>query len=163
MSNLMSKIYIGYVVEVIKKNNKPTLELRVRVPSIHGVSSSSGVADKDLPIAKPLLTPGLTINSLKFTEFINNLNKVYVIFESGNFNNPVYLGIKGNSDIYDIPVDDDDARDKLSQLLLKIEKAGEEIEELESRLSDMGIRLYPPSREEPTDIKDGDLWFKIID
>lgn len=107
MSNLMSKIYIGYVVEVIKKNNKPTLELRVRVPSIHGVSSSSGVADKDLPIAKPLLTPGLTIDSLKFTEFINNLNKVYVVFESGNFNNPVYLGVKGNSDIYDIPVDDE--------------------------------------------------------
>lgn len=57
----------------------------------------------------------------------------------------------------------DDARDKLSQLLLKMKKIEEEIKELESGLLDMGIRVHPPSREEPDDMKNGDLWFQIID
>lgn len=105
MTNLMSTIYIGYVVEIIKQNNKPTLDLRVRVPSIHGVSESTGIADIDLPIAKPLMMPGTQLDSNNFISFIENLNKVYIIFESGNYNNPVYLGLKTNSDIYDIPMD----------------------------------------------------------
>ena len=101
--NKMTAIYIGYVTEIIYKNDLPTMELRVRVPSIHGVSSATGLVDEDLPIAKPLFIPGITYNKELFEEALQSLNKVYVIFEAGDDNLPVYLGLKGNSDLYDIP------------------------------------------------------------
>lgn len=106
MANLMSTIYIGYVVEIIYKNSKPTLDLRIRVPSIHGASADRGIADKDLPIARPLMMPGIQLSSINFTKFIQSTNKLYIVFESGNFNKPVYLGVKGNTDLYDIPMDE---------------------------------------------------------
>lgn len=97
------KIYIGYVVEIVRDNNdQPTLELKVRVPAIHGISSLTGTPDEHLPIAKPLITPGILIDTNKFVEFITNLNKVYIVFESGNFTKPIYLGIVGNKDVYSL-------------------------------------------------------------
>lgn len=102
----MSKVYIGYIVEPIYKDGKITLELRVRVPTIHGISSRSGIKDEDLPIAKPMFMPGIIYNQHLFLEAINNINKVYIIFEGGDTTEPVYLGIKGNSNLYDIPVND---------------------------------------------------------
>lgn len=103
--NEMSNIYIGYVVEPIYRDGKITLELRVRVPTIHGISSKSGVCNDDLPIAKPLFMPGVVYSQEIFLEAIENINKVYIIFEAGNFANPVYLGLRGNPDLYEIPVE----------------------------------------------------------
>ena len=103
MSNKMSTVFIGYIVEKIYKNGKPTLELRVRVPSVHGANSRSGLKDTQLPIAKPLILPGVEYNPESFEEMTLYLQKVYVIFESGDIMQPVYFGLKGNSELYDLP------------------------------------------------------------
>lgn len=103
--NAMSKIYIGYVVEPIYQDNRITFELRVRVPSIHGTSSQNGVRNEDLPIAKPLFIPGLVYNQKAFLDALESINKVYVVFESGQHRSPVYLGLKGNHDLYQIPIE----------------------------------------------------------
>lgn len=103
--NKMTKIYIGYVIEPIYKDDRITLELRVRVPSIHGINRFNGLKDEDLPIARPLFMPGITYDQELFLEALDSINKVYIIFESGDLDKPVYLGLKGNSDLYDIPVD----------------------------------------------------------
>jgi len=100
MGNLMSTIYIGYITEVILKNSKPTLELRIRVPSIHGISAAAGLPLSKLPIAKPMVIPGLEYNAESFLESVKKLNKVFVIFESGDYDKPIYFGVKGNSDLY---------------------------------------------------------------
>lgn len=103
MANLTSNIYIGYVVEVIKDSeNNPTFELRVRIPTIHGVDSKKGVPTKNLPIARPLLMPGAILNKNAFVEHFENINKVFIIFESGIFSKPFYLSI-GNNDLYSLP------------------------------------------------------------
>lgn len=103
MSNLTSNIYIGYVTEVLKDNNgQPTFELKVRIPTIHGVDNKTGVKQSDLPIARPLLMPGNTLNKDSFLEHIESINKVFIIFESGNFSKPFYLSI-GNNKLYTLP------------------------------------------------------------
>ena len=108
--NKMTGLYIGYATEIIYKNDMPTMELRVRVPSIHGLNASSGVSDEDLPIASPLFTPGLVYSKEKFEEAVYSLNKIYVIFESGDLNNPVYFGLKGNYELYPNIIDEDSFR-----------------------------------------------------
>lgn len=98
----MSKIYIGYVVEVIKDiNEEPTFELRVRIPTVHGVGST-GLPDSALPIAKPLVTPGTVLDKYKFSEFINNIKTAYIIFDKGNLSTPVYIGLQGDQSSYDM-------------------------------------------------------------
>lgn len=99
MSNLMSTVYIAYVVEIIYKDGAPTLDMRVRVPSIHGAK----VPSSQLPIAKPMVIPGSEFNAETLVSMMSKLNKVYVIFESGDYNKPVYFGVKGNGDLYDLP------------------------------------------------------------
>lgn len=99
------QFHIGYVVEAIYKNGKPTLELRVRVPTVHGASDKKGVKDRDLPIAKPMIFSGAVLDLETFEETLKNLSMVYIIFESGNLNKPVYFGIKGDSGLYDLPFD----------------------------------------------------------
>lgn len=102
MSNLMSKIYIGYVESIVKgRFDQPTLDLRIRVPSIHGTDGTKGVKNQHLPIARPLLAPGTQINKAKFVEHLEHINKVFVVFESGNYNKPFYLGIT-NSALYEV-------------------------------------------------------------
>ena len=102
MINDKTKIYVGIVEEVIKDNeNKPTLELRIRVPSIHGAGGNDGLATSQLPIAKPLVMPGMLINT-SFIELIQQIHQVYVIFEFGNLRNPVYIGIKDDQSLYSI-------------------------------------------------------------
>lgn len=103
MTNEMTTIFIGYIVEAIYKNGKPTMELRVRIPSVHGANRRNGVGDEKLPIAKPMIIPGMEYNADEFEDLIKSLNKVYVIFESGDLNKPVYFGIKGNSELYELP------------------------------------------------------------
>lgn len=103
MPNLMTNIYIGYIEEIIYKNGLPTLELRVRVPSIHGDKESTGLKKEQLPIAKPILTPGVSFNRLQLIEELGSINKVYVMFESGDHEKPVYFGVKGNNDLYTVP------------------------------------------------------------
>lgn len=105
MSNLMTKIYIGYVEEIIYKDGKPTLELRVRIPSIHGTNSSNGLKAKDLPIAKPIFTPGLVYSTDALIESLQKINKVFIFFESGSLQNPIYFGVKGNEELYTVPSD----------------------------------------------------------
>ena len=100
-TNLMTQIYIGYVKEIIYDSTcMPTMALRIRVPTVHGVDSKSGLPDEDLPIAEPLIIPGIAYNKDNIEDILRNINKVYVIFEGGNYNNPVYFGIKGNSSLY---------------------------------------------------------------
>lgn len=112
MSNLMSKIYIGYVESIVKgRFGQPTLDLRIRVPSIHGTDGTKGVKNQHLPIARPLLAPGTQINKAKFVEHLEHINKVFVVFESGNYNKPFYLGIT-NSAIHEI----EDAIDVLAAI-----------------------------------------------
>ena len=103
MSNLMTKLYIAYVVDIIYENGKPNFNLRVRVPSIHGASNATGINDADLPIAKPLFSPGVGYNQSLLEETLQNVNKVYVIFESGNYSKPVYLGLKNDETLNAIP------------------------------------------------------------
>lgn len=102
-TNKMSTVFIGYIVEKIYKDGLPTLELRVRIPSVHGANSRTGLADSKLPIAKPLVIPGVEYNKASFEEMTQYLQKVYVIFESGDIMKPVYFGLKGNSELYDLP------------------------------------------------------------
>lgn len=112
MSNLMSKIYIGYVESIVKgRFGQPTLDLRIRVPSIHGTDGTKGVKNQHLPIARPLLAPGTQINKAKFVEHLEHINKVFVVFESGNYNKPFYLGIT-NSAIHEV----EDAIDVLAAI-----------------------------------------------
>ena len=99
----MTQIYIAYVEEIIYVDGKATLELRVRVPSVHGASATSGLAKNDLPIAKPLVTPGVSFNYTLLEETIASTNKVFVIFESGDLSKPVYFGLKGNEELFSIP------------------------------------------------------------
>jgi hypothetical protein len=103
MTNLMTNIYIGYVEEIMYKNGRPTLELRVRVPSMHGANDGSGLKRSELPIAKPIITPGVGFNETQLVEELQAINKVYVMFESGNHENLVYFGVKGNESLYTIP------------------------------------------------------------
>lgn len=105
MSNLMTKIFIGYVEEIIYRDGRPTLELRVRIPSVHGTNSSTGLKKEDLPIAKPIFMPGATYRTQALEQAIESVNKVFVIFESGDQAKPVYFGVKGNEDLYEIPSD----------------------------------------------------------
>jgi hypothetical protein len=103
MANLMTQVYIGYIVEVMKDNHGiPTMDMRVRIPSVHGVSSKNGLPDKDLPLAKPLIIPGMIYNRENIEEIVSNINKVYIIFEGGNYTKPVYFGIKNESSIYNL-------------------------------------------------------------
>lgn len=103
MSNLMTKLYIAYVVDIIYDNGKPNFNLRVRVPSIHGATGATGIDDADLPIAKPMFNPGLGYNQSLLEETLQNVNKVYVIFESGDYSKPVYLGLKNDESLNTIP------------------------------------------------------------
>lgn len=99
MSNQTSKMYIGYVVEIIKDVNlSPTLELKVRIPTLHGVDSLTGIKDENLPIAKPLLIPGTYVDKAKFLDSFNTTNKVLVILESGDLTKPYYLSLGQSSD-----------------------------------------------------------------
>jgi len=99
MSNLMSTLYLGYITEVIKDNGKPTFGLRVIVPSVHGLGK---LQNKDLPIAKPLTIPGLSITQEEidsiYTEDLIG-KKVIVFFEAGNLAKPIYLGVCGYTPI----------------------------------------------------------------
>lgn len=101
-TNSMTKIYIGFVEEVIRDSeNNPTLELRVRVPTIHGPNSTSGLVSSSLPIAKPLILPGMLIDKT-FIEFIKNTDRVYIIFEFGDYTKPVYFGIRNDQSLYNM-------------------------------------------------------------
>lgn len=112
-----SNIFTGYVVEVIKnEEGKPTLELRVRVPSIHNVGAISRIDDKDLPIAKPLLIPAMKVNLELFENFIKSITKVFIIFEGGNLNKPLWLGFKGENEIFTLPEEGEIDLSKLSTI-----------------------------------------------
>jgi len=91
----MSKLYIGYIVELLKdKDNKQTLLAKVRVPSLFGLSGDDGLSDDQLPIAKPLLPLGAVFTQNSVDRMLSKGSRVIVIFESGNLANPLYLGIK---------------------------------------------------------------------
>lgn len=55
----------------------------------------------------------------------------------------------------------EDARDKLSQLLLQMRQMQKDIKDLQNGLIEVGTRIFV-SVEKPADMKDGDLWFKIL-
>lgn len=105
MANLMTNIYIAYVEEIIYKDGLPTLGLRVRIPTIHGTNSTTGLSREQLPIAKPIFPLGFTYKISALENALKKINKVFVMFESGDQNKPVYFGLKGNEDLYEIPND----------------------------------------------------------
>ncbi len=118
-----SDIFTGYVVEVIKnKRGKPTLELRVRIPSIHNTGSISRIEDKDLPIAKPLLIPTAAVNLELFEDFIKSITKVFIIFEGGNLNKPLWLGFKGENEIFRMPEEDEIDLSKIPEIFYAAEE-----------------------------------------
>lgn len=100
----MNKIYTAYIEELIKDaDNNTTLELRVRIPQVHGTAQSSGVPTQDLPIAKPLLIPGMIINKTKFENYLNLVTTVQVLVKDANFTRIYYLGFPiADSDIIQI-------------------------------------------------------------
>jgi len=100
--NKMSNIYIGYIVEAIYIEDTPTFDLRIRIPSLHGLNSANGVADADLPIARPLLMPGTILDIERFENFVGSVRMVYVILEFGDLGRPVYLGLRSNFDSYSL-------------------------------------------------------------
>lgn len=101
MPNLMTQVYIGYIVEIIRDSQgNPTMDMKVRVPSVHGASPAVGMPNVDLPIAKPLIIPGMMYNRENIEDIVSKINKVYIIFEGGNHSKPVYFGIKNESSIY---------------------------------------------------------------
>jgi len=96
-NNYSDKHLIAVVVEVIKDiDDLPTLELRVRIPTIHGVLPR-GVADNLLPLAKPLIIPGSTVDTTKFNTNIVGA-KLFVLLENGDVNKPLYLGMPAGAD-----------------------------------------------------------------
>lgn len=95
-----SKLYIGIVEEVIRDiEGSPTLDLRIRIPTIHGTSGNNGLAKEQLPIAKPMLVPGVVVDKAVL-DLIDETYRVYVIFEFGSPKNPVYFGLYGASGLY---------------------------------------------------------------
>ena len=94
--NNQSKIYTGFIEEIIYENGKPTLNVRVRVPDIHDFGNNSLPKEK-LPIASPMIVPGTVIDTTLLMNYLQKSSKVFVIFESGSYNNPVYFGIKASS------------------------------------------------------------------
>lgn len=81
------KLYIAIIEEVIlDPEGKPTLELRIRVPNMH-----YGLKKEFLPIAKPLILPGVIINPEEFINQIERTTRVYVFFEQNNLNRPRYI------------------------------------------------------------------------
>lgn len=79
-------IYRAFIQEVISAHSA-----RVRIPFIHGVSSSHQFTpDAELPIATVCTLPGLTIHL--------TLGEVVIVsFENNDFNKPIILGILSRS------------------------------------------------------------------
>lgn len=100
----MTQVYIAKVVEIIKVNDIPTLELRIRVPSIHGLSGNKGIPDDKLPIARPVMLPGSLVKQDELLSQIESVNKVVVIFEDNNLSKPIYLGVVNSYDKYEVPM-----------------------------------------------------------
>lgn len=127
MSNLMSNIYIGLVVEIIKENGKPTLDIRVRIPSLH-----IGLKDEDLPIAKPIIMPGMFVDPIHFENYFSQVNRVYVIFDSGSKAMPRYFGAlgEGASTIDYVPIQNQDTQQtQKMRLYIVNNQIGYDIEE----------------------------------
>ncbi len=98
MADSKDKLFVAKVVEVIKDSGTPTLELRVRIPTLHG-DEQTGLRDSELPLAKPMLLPGTVLDSSRFDENIVG-SIIYVILEYGLVTNPMYFGLKGTKGDY---------------------------------------------------------------
>jgi len=149
MANLMTNIYIAYVDEIIYKDNLPTLELRVRVPSIHGTNELNGLKKENLPVAKPIIPLGFNYKIDTLEKALQNINKVFVMFEAGDLNKPVYFGLKGNQDLYEIPND---------RTVDVIEQGASEPPVI---LSSRENRTFAQAEDPATQVfvANGDLWF----
>lgn len=102
----MNNTYYGYVEEIIKnENGKPTLQLRVRVPSIHGYKDQSNIKLEDLPIAEPIITPGTLLSSPFFVDMLEHVKEVIIMFKGGDINKPVYIGAVNNPELYQVRMD----------------------------------------------------------
>jgi len=98
MSKHKDTFFMAKVVEVILDEGVPTLELRIRIPTLHG-SSTAGVADADLPKAKPMLIPGTIVDPDHFdTTIVGEI--VYIILEGGDVTRPLYFGLRGSAADY---------------------------------------------------------------
>lgn len=95
------QFYKAIVVEIIKdQEDKPTLELRIKIPSIH-----QGLKDIDLPIAKPLVIPGTILDKDLFLSAVVELQYIYVMFDSGKLAKPLYIvsGLELTNEYTSIP------------------------------------------------------------
>lgn len=89
-----SNIYTAYVEEVIEVNGEPSFDLRIRIPQVHGLKGASNIKDIDLPIAKPLLTPGMVVNREAFMKYFEVANTVQVLVKDLNFRTIYYFGLQ---------------------------------------------------------------------
>lgn len=88
-----TQLYTAYIEEVMRdEENKPTLGLRVRIPSKHGRKETSAIQLADLPIAYPLVMPGSIMDLDKFDTYITEAKTVTVMVRDGRLNNLYYLG-----------------------------------------------------------------------
>lgn len=96
--NLQTNIYTGYIEEVIYKDEAPTLSVRIRIPSIHG-TGSRGLKTEQLPIAQPLLIPGIEVNPTVLLDHLSTTKKVMTMLESGNASSVLYFGLRATPQI----------------------------------------------------------------
>lgn len=95
---MKSKIYTAQVIEIIEKQGEPTLELRIRIPILHGTDKASRIRTEDLPIAKPLLLPGVAVDINKFKELAKE-NSLVQVKIYGNLEEIYYLGFVADSGV----------------------------------------------------------------
>jgi len=76
------KVYIGYVVGdfLLDENNQQTINIKVRVPLLHGLTHLSGIANDALPIATPLSDYLDIITQEELYEKVIVRGRVFVIF-----------------------------------------------------------------------------------
>lgn len=87
-----ARIYVAYIEELMRDaTGKPTLGLRVRIPSRHGYVDS--LSKDELPIAYPLLIPGAVVDTTEFENQMREADSVLVIVRDGNLQYPNYIGL----------------------------------------------------------------------
>ena len=87
-NNNLNFIYRGKVVS--NKDPKSICRIKVRVPSVHGSSSDDGISDNALPYAMPCtMWASYDAGTFLVPEVGST---VFVFFEGGESNKPIYIG-----------------------------------------------------------------------
>lgn len=181
LTNKMTKFYVGLVEDIIRdENNNPTADLRIRIPNLH-----LGLKTEELPIAKPIYVPGTKINRNLLIEQIDNIKRVYVIFEYGDTSRPRYIGVADFVNDYDITTDADEINLegilKISDIVDDLEtdlnnkplsagmgkEIGDQLKGIAETLEDIASResfkiFLSGFSDPPTTMKKEDFWYEVL-